>query len=153
MTKNRLFNAVFFFGQFLILTIAVKGFFIPGYAGMRTSSSEARSGHVIPCPQRARLVIAGDLMQHLPQVGAARNRKSGYDYTESFRYVGRIFRDADLAILNLETTLTSSARYTGYPRFRSPTPLAGALQDMGIDVVVLANNHICDNGKPGIDHT
>ncbi|MDR3269455.1 MAG: CapA family protein [Tannerella sp.] len=107
----------------------------------------------IPSPERVRLVFAGDLMQHLPQVTAARNGEHELDYTESFRYVKPVFQEADLAILNLETTLTPSTFYTGFPRFRSPAKLADVLQDMGIDVAVLANNHICDNGWAGIDFT
>jgi CubicO group peptidase (beta-lactamase class C family) len=104
-------------------------------------------------PERARLVFGGDLMQHLPQINAARNGGNGCDYTESFQYVKPLFRNADLAILNLETTLTPSLRYTGYPRFRSPPALADVLSEMGIDAVVLANNHICDNGREGINYT
>jgi poly-gamma-glutamate synthesis protein (capsule biosynthesis protein) len=100
-----------------------------------------------------RIVLAGDLMQHLPQVRAARNSDGRYDYSESFRHVKPLFRKADLAILNLETTLTPRAPYTGYPRFRSPAELAGALKDMGVNAVVMANNHVCDNGRRGLDFT
>jgi poly-gamma-glutamate synthesis protein (capsule biosynthesis protein) len=134
-----------------LLLVAVTG--VLHRAEKQTLSSEDCIAPVTSCTVRARLVFAGDLMQHLPQVSTARNNEGYHDYTESFRHVKPIFEDADLAILNLETTLTNAARYTGYPRFRSPASLAGALQDMGIDVAVLANNHICDNGKHGIDYT
>ena len=30
-----------------------------------------------------RLVVGGDLMQHMPQVAAARTKQGGYDYTKS----------------------------------------------------------------------
>ncbi|MDR1675964.1 MAG: CapA family protein [Tannerella sp.] len=128
-------------------------FATPNHAGRQTPLSGADSLSCSPCSLRARLVLAGDLMQHLPQVNAARKPDGGYDYTESFRFVAPVFQEADLAILNLETTLTPSSRYTGYPCFRSPAALADALAEMGIDAVVLANNHICDNGRRGIDYT
>ena len=102
-------------------------------------------------PKHARLVFGGDLMQHTPQVFAARDKNSGvFDYYESFEYVKPIFEQADLSFINLETTLTTSNYYTGYPLFRSPKEIAGALQDIGIDVAVMANNHVFDGGKNGV---
>ncbi|MDR0573517.1 MAG: CapA family protein [Tannerella sp.] len=101
-------------------------------------------------PKQARLVFSGDLMQHYPQVYAAQDSRGGYDYSMSFQYVKPIFEQADLAFVNLETTLTASACYTGYPLFRSPKELAGALYSAGIDVAVMANNHAFDGGKQGV---
>lgn len=98
------------------------------------------------------LLFAGDVMQHLPQVHAAR-RGDGFDYEEVFRAVAPWFRRADLAVVNLETTLTRSGTYTGYPCFRSPAELAGALRRAGVDVAVLANNHCCDGGRSGVGTT
>ncbi|MDR1381689.1 MAG: CapA family protein, partial [Tannerella sp.] len=101
-------------------------------------------------PRHARLVFGGDLMQHIPQINAARNDSGEHDYSKSFRYVKPIFEQADLAFVNLETTLTTSDYYTGFPLFRSPKEIAGALRDMGVDVAVLANNHVFDGGKSGV---
>lgn len=101
-------------------------------------------------PRHARLIFGGDLMQHTPQVFAARNSSGKYDYSESFQYIKPLFEQADLAFVNLETTLTLSGYYTGFPLFRSPKELAGALDDMGIDVAVMANNHVFDGGKQGV---
>lgn len=103
-------------------------------------------------PRQARLVFAGDLMQHMPQVRAACRPDGTFDYSETFRYVKPIFEEADFAMLNFETTLTPTSRYTGYPMFRSPAQLADAIRDIGIDAVVMANNHICDNGQTGIEY-
>ncbi len=104
-------------------------------------------------PTRVRIVFAGDLMQHAPQVNAARQDDGSLDYGYCFQNVAPIFREADYAVLNLETTLTESATYTGYPRFRSPAALAGQLAAMGIDAAVLANNHCCDGDSRGIAQT
>lgn len=92
-------------------------------------------------------------MQHIPQINAARKAGGGFDYTRSFQYVAPIFRDADIAVINLETTLTTRGDYSGYPRFAAPVELADAMVDMGIDIVLLANNHCCDRGARGIDTT
>ena len=87
-----------------------------------------------PRVRRARIVAAGDLMQHMPQVSAARRSDGRYDYRESFRHVARYFREADLAIVNLETTLSDEGPYSGYPCFRSPSAVADAMRDMNIDL-------------------
>ncbi len=106
----------------------------------------------VPPAKRARLLFAGDLMQHLPQVEAARCGAS-FCYAPVFEALLPRFRAADLVVVNLETTLTRSGRYTGYPCFRSPAVLADALREAGVDVAVTANNHCCDGGAEGVRTT
>ena len=98
------------------------------------------------------LIFTGDLMQHLPQVQAAFRRDGGIDYTACFSRLKNYFASADFVIANLETTLGGEP-YSGYPQFRSPGALAGAMRRVGIDVAVAANNHICDRGGAGIRST
>lgn len=105
-----------------------------------------------PPPQRVRLFFGGDVMQHLPQVEAARSG-AGFDYAPVFASLAPRMRGADIAVVNLETTLTSTDSYSGYPMFRSPVALADALREAGVTVAVLANNHCCDGGREGIRTT
>lgn len=100
-----------------------------------------------------RIVVGGDFMQHAPQVERARQSNGCYDYTTSMQYVAPAFRAADIAILNLETTLSVKGPYTGYPCFCSPVEVADVMVDMGIDLVALANNHCCDRLARGIYST
>ena len=108
---------------------------------------------VVRPPRRARIVVAGDLMQHTPQLTAARQADGSYDFSESFRYVAPYFRNADLAVVNLETTLSRGGSYSGYPCFCSPAEVADAMVDMGVDVALLANNHCLDRGAAGVRAT
>lgn len=101
----------------------------------------------------ARLLFAGDVMQHMPQVTAARQPDGSFDYSAVFASVARYFASADFVTVNLETTLTESDNYSGYPCFRSPVALAEALSASGVDLCVLANNHCCDAGAQGIRST
>ena len=121
-------------------------FALLGLCGCRTAAE--------PTPEAVcvRLLFAGDVMQHLPQVRAARTDE-GFDYSACFEAVAPRFRRADLAVVNLETTLTRSGYYTGYPMFRSPVALADALAVAGVDIVTMANNHCCDGGAAGIRTT
>ena len=105
-----------------------------------------------PAPERIRLLFGGDVMQHLPQIQAARSN-GGFDYRDVFAALAPRFRAADLVVVNLETTLADAEPYAGYPVFRSPAALADALHEAGVDVAVLANNHCCDGGLQGIRTT
>ena len=126
-------------------------------AACNTSTPEPKeiieeSAPTIAC-DTIRLVFGGDFMQHMPQVVAARTAEGGYDYSRSTEYVAPMFRDADVAILNLETTITTTGNYSGYPCFASPTEVVDELQIMGIDIALLANNHCCDRLSRGIATT
>lgn len=61
-------------------------------------------------------------------------------------------RGADLAMVNLETAVTTRGtpvpgkRYT----FRAPRTAFGALKASGVDVVTMANNHAVDYGPTGL---
>ena len=103
-------------------------------------------------PQRVELIFIGDVMAHTPQLSVAK-RGNTYDFTSSFRYVKPIFDGADCVIANLETTLSKTPPYSGYPCFKTPAELADALAYSGVDIAVTANNHSLDAGKVGVEST
>ena len=105
-----------------------------------------------PQPLHAELLFAGDVMQHLPQLRAARCGDR-FDYGAVFAAVQPRFEQADLTVVNLETTLARRGPYTGYPCFRSPAALAAALRRSGVDAVCQANNHTLDGGAGGVRTT
>lgn len=100
-----------------------------------------------------RLLFAGDIMGHAPQIKSAEVGPNQYDYRPCFRYVKPILEQADIAIGNLELTLPGKGPYSGYPMFRSPDALAVALRDAGFDILVTANNHSNDSRGPGVVST
>ncbi|MFI5527367.1 CapA family protein [Kitasatospora sp. NPDC051853] len=68
--------------------------------------------------------------------------------------ISKKLADADLSVLNLETAITErgapeAKTYT----FRTPARSLKVLQDSGVDVVSLANNHAVDFGQPGLTDT
>ncbi len=104
---------------------------------------------------RLSLLFVGDIMQHDSQIKAAYNYGTSgntYDYTSCFQFVKPYIEAVDLAIGNLELTLAGPP-FTGYPQFSAPDELAIALKDIGMDVLVTANNHSLDRGKKGVDRT
>ena len=102
---------------------------------------------------RLSLLFLGDIMQHDSQISAAYDPvNKRYDYTPCFQYIKPYIESADLAIGNLELTLAGPP-YKGYPQFSSPDELLIGLKDMGMDVLVTANNHCVDTGKKGLERT
>lgn len=101
------------------------------------------------------IAVAGDVMFHRPQVDAAYDAATKtYDFRPTFSEVKTYFTQADLAIVNYETTAAGPKRpYSGYPSFNSPDESIDALLDAGIDVVTTVNNHCLDTGKEGLRRT
>ena len=100
-----------------------------------------------------RLIFAGDIMGHSPQITSAKTTTGQYDYFPCFKYVKPILDGADIAIGNLELTLPGKPPYTGYPMFRSPDALATGLKSAGFDILVTSNNHSNDAHGLGVTNT
>lgn len=100
-----------------------------------------------------RLVFAGDVMGHSPQISSAKKADGTYDYVPCFSLVQPYLNRADIAIANLEVTLPGKGPYTGYPMFRSPNALATGLKKAGFDLLVTANNHSNDAHGMGVTNT
>ncbi len=130
---------------------------------------------------KARIMLAGDLMALSSQINAADNGEA-YDFSSSFKYVKDIFDKSDLSLANLETLVSYSNSWatssksadTGvqataaavdtdgaaqapasasYPKCNGPTTYLDAVRYAGVDAVVTANNHCCDAGEQGIYET
>lgn len=99
------------------------------------------------------LLFIGDIMGHETQIKSAYDPvQKTYNYHNVFAKVSPIIERYDFTIANLEVTLAGPP-YEGYPQFSSPTSLAQACIDNGIDVFVTSNNHACDKGKKGVIKT
>lgn len=100
----------------------------------------------------ALLRVVGDLMVHERQYLSCQTGEDTYDFTPCFASIASLLQQADLAIGNLETTI-SHGEYSGFPSFRSPVAYLDALKDAGFDVLTFANNHTYDARANGIETT
>lgn len=104
-------------------------------------------------PKVVNLIAFGDYMVHRPQINGAKTA-DGFDFTGDFQYLKPYIEAADVAMINLETTLTDGAKgYTTFPLFASPIEIARDLKTVGFDVVSTANNHAYDTFGPGVETT
>lgn len=111
-------------------------------------------------PDTAVCCFTGDIMCLRGQQYDAKTKK-GYDFLPSYRFVSRIFNDADLVCGNLETLVSPSNPLTkdrktddnGTPVCNAPAGLLCALKKAGFDMLLTAHNHCCDYGADGIIET
>ena len=100
-----------------------------------------------------RLDFVGDIMTHETQLNHAWNEAAqAYDFEPQFQHIAP-FLKGDAVIGNFETVLGGRKPYTGYPAFNTPDALAAALKKTGFSTLLLANNHILDQGARGAERT
>lgn len=99
----------------------------------------------LPAPTYT-LAFAGDI--HFEGVAARFARPGGLERMRS------LYSDADFMMANLETAVTSrgSAQNKTYT-FRAPARAVQALEEAGVTVVTMANNHALDYGRAAVSDT
>ena len=103
---------------------------------------------------RVKVSVVGDIMVHMHQLKAAKEPDGTYDFTGVFQDIKPYLEEADIAMGNLETTIsTDEIGFTAYPRFRSPESLIEALKKAGFNVLTTANNHSLDGVEFGVENT
>lgn len=96
-------------------------------------------------PDTVEVCIIGDVMMHMPQLE--------HNYSEFFERVAGPMRNADISIANMEFTLAGEP-YSGYPFFSAPDEYAATLcNQLELDLLLTANNHILDKGIQGANRT
>ena len=92
----------------------------------------------------------GDFVLHMPVIDAARTAEGGLDFRPMLAPVADLIGDADYTVANVDGVMGASSVYSGYPRFSSPLELLDALQDCGVDMLTMANNHALDCDYAGL---
>lgn len=95
-------------------------------------------------PDTLSMVIIGDVMMHARQLE--------YDCTPFLERISDRFRNADIAVANMEFPLGGTP-YAGYPVFSAPDAYADYVAGLGVNVFLTANNHVLDRGKAGLRRT
>lgn len=107
-------------------------------------------------PRSLTVVEVGDIIPH-DRITALAQRQAGgssYDYRPMFADVEPVISAADLAICHLEGPVApAGVRISGGPTVAMPAEVVASLRDVGFDRCALANNHIHDLGRSGINAT
>lgn len=77
-----------------------------------------------------------------------------FDFSEMFSYVGDIIGDADYTVADVEGTLGGVASVKGnLSEMITPPSLINTLQELGVDMLTLANDHALDGGADELKAT
>ena len=113
---------------------------------------------LIPLYDTISITFLGDVMQHGRQLrdalieGADPSLAQSYQYGYMFKYIEHRLQKSDLAVANMEFPV-GILPYSGYPIFSAPESVIHQAQESGIDLFLLANNHLFDKGKKGFEST
>lgn len=105
-----------------------------------------------------RISFIGDVMMHGRQLqyartpGADTTDAASYDFSPYFKYIRPILDSCDISVANMEFPVGVKP-YSGYPVFSAPKSIVQETKESGVDLFLLANNHICDKGRRGLDST
>lgn len=104
-----------------------------------------------------KISFLGDIMCEGPFLHAAQINICTYDFSTAFSGITKLLSESDYVIGNLETPL--AGKDAGYTKtedlysFNTPIEFAKAIKNMGVDLVLTANNHCCDRGIDGLIQT
>lgn len=101
--------------------------------------------------RRIVLGAVGDVLMHGEVQGSAKLHPLGY--RSLFAGIEVELRSPDLTFANLETPVSPEGRAPGMMSFNAPVELLTALAEVGVGVVSVANNHIYDRGRRGLEST
>lgn len=120
-------------------------------AGEGSTITSAGEGAEEPVIRNVKILSAGDIMFHMPQVKSAYTGDGKYDFTSSFKYVKKYIDEADIAIANYVSVASGNdKKFSGAPHFNSPKETLKDIKEAGFDTVSTINNHSLDGGKSGL---
>ena len=98
-----------------------------------------------------KITFTGDVMSGR-EIDALCKTGTGYDYFPLYKGLKEVLSDCDYLVTNLETPIAGGdCEYTNERyRFNTPDEYLDVLQDYGVDLYCLANNHCMDRGVAGI---
>ena len=104
-------------------------------------------------PNEVRFVAFGDNLIH-DTIYEYAERENGGNYDFLYKDVLPDIREADLAVLQLESILVDDPdMVSSYPYFGTPLAVGDAIVNAGFDIVSAAGNHAADKGISGINAT
>lgn len=112
--------------------------------GAAVVQTETETGEVsIYAEADATLGSTGCVLLHSPFISSYPDAEGNYDFSSIFKYITSYYSAPDFMTCEFEGTLSGSD-YSGYPNFKSPDAIVKNVQDSGVDLQMLATNHVYD---------
>ncbi len=130
-----------------------------GSAGNSVSSQATTPSTQAPITKLATATIGstGDIILHDNVILSGYDKKTDtYDFSYIFKHMKDYVKSLDYAVGNFECTMAGKDNgypYKGFPTFNAPEAIAVALRDIGMDMLLTANNHSYDTRTVGLLNT
>lgn len=96
----------------------------------------------------------GCMLLHSPFISSYPDAQGNYDFSSVYQYITPYYSEPDFMTCEFEGSLSGpEAGYYGYPTFRSPDAIIENIRDSGVDLQMLATNHIYDAWSDGFHRT
>lgn len=96
----------------------------------------------------------GCMLLHSPFLSSYPDADGTYDFSSIYRYITPYYSAPDFMTCEFEGALGGEELgYHGYPTFRSPDAIIQNIYDSGVDLQMLATNHIYDGLSYGFHRT
>lgn len=96
----------------------------------------------------------GCMLLHSPFISSYPDAEGNYDFSSIYRYITPYYSEPDFMTCEFEGALGGEELgYHGYPAFRSPDAIIQNIHDSGVDLQMLATNHIYDGSSYGFHRT
>lgn len=94
----------------------------------------------------------GDILIHDRVYDRAKVEEGKYDFSPSFQEVAELLHGPDFLMANMESMPGGvELGLSGFPAFNSPHEIVTALQDVGVHMLIGANNHTIDRGLRAVN--
>lgn len=121
------------------------------WIGMSVSIHAEAAGNDSKVVANAEVISGGDLLISESVLNGAKTDSGGYDFNYIFQYVDDYIKEADYAVINLETAIAGKGKgYCGFPRFNTPGSIVTVAQNAGVDMFLTASNHSYDWNLSGL---
>lgn len=119
-----------------------------------SGSAQTSAVSEMPSERRVSFTALGDNLIHSAiynQAGRRAGEAGKYDFSAAYEGVADLLDRADITVLNQETLICGDEyEPSTYPRFNSPEALGEYMEELGVDVFTIANNHTLDMGEDGL---
>lgn len=153
--KEVLFYVVFLLLVIFLLTSIVKGFQRLLHPAPEAVETEAETETEKIYPERDITIgSTGCMLLHSPFIDSYPDAEGNYDFSSIYKFITPYYSAPDFMTCEFEGSLGGEEMgYSGYPMFISPDIIIQNIRDSGVDLQMLASNHIYDGWSYGFHRT
>lgn len=143
-----------FLGLILFIVLIVSGITSCSHHRKQKAAKQAAEREAAANSGDASIGFTGCMILHQPILDSYRTEDGEYDFAEIYKYIKDYYEKPDIMVCEMEGTISDDVHgYSGHPLFKYPAVLSDNLAGAGIDLQLLATNHVYDGMAAGLQMT